>query len=264
MIYLAELTNSLRVQIMPHAMPVETKPSHTRLSETELVAFLSALAKTGSVAAAARAINRPRSTLHSALKADASLRLAAESAQDSYVSVLLSQAHKLAVEGVSTPILNRDGNPTGEFKVKYSERILLALLSRRDPDFAPSDKKTVVHEGEIKHTVVAPSSIPNDVFAAMPMQARLGYKKALLVTDARRGAIADDNLLVHRIAELGSEYEMAGLEFDPLATFHEAKAKPAESAIAIAEAAQLIEDAEYTEVTGGQYTDAELLELIPL
>ncbi|MBI1213781.1 MAG: hypothetical protein GC190_20160 [Alphaproteobacteria bacterium] len=179
---------------------------NARLTNAERATFLSALASTGSIAAAARTIGRARSTMHSAIGADPAFKLEVESATDAYVSKLLQQAHRLAIDGVSTPIFDRDGEQVGE-RVKYSERVLLKLLERRDADFAP--KTTVEHTGRVEHQ----HSLDVSGLALSP-QARVELLAALLLQRADTLSDSERQSELIAIAERASRY---AVPFDVMA-----------------------------------------------
>jgi len=227
---------------MTQALPV-ARVSHARLNDAERLTFLSALARTGSVAASARAINRPRSTLHSATKMDSEFQLACESAQDEYVATLLKQAHKLAVDGVSTPIFDKDGIQRGE-KIRYSERVLLTLLARRDPDFAPKTTVELTGKVEVEHT------LGPETLALMAPAARIEVRRALLL---QRADTLSDSARQSELLAIHSDAVRDGVDFNLLESARRLR---------IGKLAEVVE-ADFEEVETVP-TDEELRALIPI
>jgi hypothetical protein len=98
---------------------------------------------------AARASGVHYTTTRVYLKNDPEFALLVEEALEEHAMLLEQEARRRAVEGVTEPIINREGEIVGEKQV-YSDRLMLELLKANDPaKFREIKQLEVNHKGGV-------------------------------------------------------------------------------------------------------------------
>ena len=96
--------------------------------------FVRAIASTGFISEAARAVGMSRQQHYEWLRKDPTYRQRVEDAKADYLDVLTLECDRRAVEGVRTPIVNGSGEVVG-YRVIYSDELLMFRLKMIDPSY---------------------------------------------------------------------------------------------------------------------------------
>lgn len=104
-----------------------------KLTPSNRATFLARVARTGQMAASAKAIGVTETTVGAARKRDPEFDAAVREALALYSDGLEAEAHRRAVEGVDRDVYH-NGKKVGKEK-RYSDTLLLAMLKRRIPDY---------------------------------------------------------------------------------------------------------------------------------
>jgi len=97
-------------------------------------AFIVALATTGLITEAARAVGISREQHYEWSRKDLDNRRRADDARLEYFETLLTECDRRAVEGVPVPFVNAKGEVIGH-RIKYSDRLLMFRLRMLDPKY---------------------------------------------------------------------------------------------------------------------------------
>jgi hypothetical protein len=114
------------------------------------VAFLAALADTGSVVRAVKLAKVARSVAYEHRESDAGFAAAWKEAERIAVEQMESEARRRAVDGTLKPVF-QGGKRVGEVR-EYSDVLLIFLLKAHDPKYR--DKQQVEHSGAVVQTHV--------------------------------------------------------------------------------------------------------------
>lgn len=134
--------------------PKKGKPEDWR------VAFLEALADTGSVVRAVKVAKVHRSTAYEHRNADPAFAEAWREAEKIATEVMEDEARRRGVEGTLKPVF-QGGKRVGEVR-EYSDTLLIFLLKARDPKYRDASRVTVSgdpgappvkheHSGTVEH-----------------------------------------------------------------------------------------------------------------
>ena len=193
----------------PSFVPVPVRERCDGWTPARQVAFIDALAQTGCVEQAARAV---RMTARSAYRlrqhVDAAwFRIAWEGALTYAVGRLADAAMSRAIHGVSRPIFYR-GEQVGEWR-HYDERLTQFLLRTRDPQ--RFGRKVEVDPAGTPPPLIAPPDNALPALATAALQVAQGVSSPRMPTDADLDAFetarekADEDAFFHNLSVISSE-----------------------------------------------------------
>ena len=117
-------------------------------------AFLDVIREKGSTSIACRVVRVRPNTVSDHRKKDHAFRDAMDEAFRQHAARLVEEAYRRGVEGVQRPVYGTQGPGQGSgvvgWMTEYSDRLLLELLRKYDPDFRPAAAKV-----EANNTAVA-------------------------------------------------------------------------------------------------------------
>jgi len=133
-----------------------------KLTPEKLSAFCSALAETGIVSRACKAVEITRETAYQWRRADPEFSKAWDQALEIGITALEDEAHRRAFNGTREPIYHL-GKAVGAVK-KYSDTLAIFLLKAHNPE-KYRERHDVAVKGGLALTVVTgvPDAIPEDL-----------------------------------------------------------------------------------------------------
>lgn len=116
----------------------------------------------GEISAAAAAVKVSRVTVYTHLKNDPEFAEAVEQAEGRIDEMMMAQVKRLAIDGVEEPMFDKTGKQVG-VRRKYSERVLLAWLKRRNREWRDHLHVDKTVQGRVEHEHrVTPRELPKE------------------------------------------------------------------------------------------------------
>lgn len=128
-----------------------------KLTPEKLSAFCAALAETGIVARACKAVDITRETAYKWRRLDPDFKAAWDDALEIGITALEDEAHRRAFDGAAEPVYHL-GKAVGETR-KYSDTLAIFLLKAHRPD-KYRERAEVEHKGGVAITVDTGVPVP--------------------------------------------------------------------------------------------------------